>query len=99
MLEDQVWMGANDRDPTVGLSNEGDWIWNSGNNAVQFWEGNENGSAVMNRYEDWAAGEPNNDGNEDCGALSFNQYHWDDRNCSNMYANFVCEATIPVARN
>ena len=54
----------------------------------------------MNRYEDWAMGEPNNDGNEDCGVLSFNhEYHWDDRACSNMYANFVCEAAIPVAGN
>jgi lectin-like protein len=100
MLEDQVWMGANDRDPAIGLGNEGEWIWNSGSTAVQFWEGNENGSPVMNRYEDWAAGEPNNESNEDCGALSSNhEYHWDDRACSNMYANFVCEATIPVARN
>jgi hypothetical protein len=96
-LEDSVWMGANDRDPTLGLTNEGTWVWGSANNAVQFWKGDEEGSAVMNRYQNWAEGEPNNDGNEDCGAFvaSFD-YQWDDRACANTHDNFVCESTAPA---
>ncbi|HEX6765023.1 MAG TPA: C-type lectin domain-containing protein [Polyangiaceae bacterium] len=99
-LQDQVWMGANDRDPTVGLSNEGDWVWGTANNAVQFWNGAENGSPVMNRYNDWAGGEPNNMGNEDCGVFSADHdFHWDDRMCNNMYPNFVCESGVAITPN
>jgi hypothetical protein len=92
MLEDQVWIGANDRDS--GLSNnEGEWIWGTANNAVQFWDGDESGDPVSNRYNDWADGEPNDEGNEDCGVLASNHdYHWDDRACAETYANFVCES-------
>lgn len=99
MLEDQVWMGANDRDPTLG-SNEGEWVWGTANNATQFWDGDENGDPVMNRYSNWASGEPNNQGNEDCGVLSSNHdYQWDDRVCTNQYLNFVCESTAAVTAN
>ena len=96
-LEDQVWIGANDRDVTTLQNNEGEWVWGTGNNAVQFWEGDDNGEAVMNRYEDWADGEPNNEGSEDCGVMSFNHdYQWDDRDCSNGYMNFVCESGVAI---
>jgi hypothetical protein len=98
-LEDQVWIGATDRDLTL-QNNEGDWVWGTANNAVQFWDGDEDGEAVMDRYEDWAEGEPNNDGNEDCGALSSNhEYQWDDRNCSDGYMNFVCESGVSSTQN
>ena len=99
-LEDQVWMGANDRDPTLIGSNEGEWVWGSGNNPTQFWDGDEDGMPVMNRYEDWATGEPNNQGDEDCAVLSSNHdFHWDDRVCTNQYLNFVCESTTPATTN
>jgi hypothetical protein len=93
-LEENVWMGANDRDPTLGASNEGEWVWGSAVNAVHFWDGDQDGSPVMNRYQNWAEGEPNDDDNEDCGAFSASfDFQWDDRACSSTYANFVCEST------
>jgi len=99
-LADQVWMGANDRDPPIGQSNEGQWVWGSANNAVQFWQGAENGMPVMNRYENWGTGEPNNQGNEDCGVFSAeHDYDWDDRLCTNMYPNFVCESGVSITPN
>ena len=99
-LEDQVWTGANDRDPALIGNNEGEWVWGTGNNPTQFWDGDENGSPVMNRYEDWAAGEPNNMGDEDCAVLSSDHdFHWDDRVCTNQYLNFVCESTSPATTN
>jgi hypothetical protein len=92
MLEDQVWMGANDRDSGLS-SNEGEWVWGVANNAPQFWDGDESGDPIMSRYNDWADGEPNNGGNEDCGVFASNHdYHWDDRDCTDSYANFVCES-------
>jgi hypothetical protein len=91
-LSDEVWMGANDRDLTL-QNNEGEWIWGSGNDAVQFWDGDEDGEAVMGRYENWASGEPNNGGNEDCGVFASNHdYAWDDRSCTETAMNFVCES-------
>jgi hypothetical protein len=96
MLEDQVWMGANDRDSGLG-SNEGEWVWGVANIAVQFWDGDDDGDPVMNRYNDWADGEPNNDGNEDCGVYASNHdFQWDDRSCTDTYANFVCESLSSV---
>jgi hypothetical protein len=99
-LEDQVWIGANDRDSTLIGNNEGEWVWGTGNNPTQFWEGDEDGMPVMSRYEDWATGEPNNQGDEDCAVLSSNHdFHWDDRVCTNQYLNFVCESTTPATTN
>jgi hypothetical protein len=91
-IEGDVWIGATDRDITLQI-NEGEWVWGGANDAVQFWDGDEDGDPVMNRYENWAAGEPNNDGNEDCGAMTSNHdYAWDDRNCMETSMNFVCES-------
>jgi len=99
-LEESVWMGANDRDPTIGLTNEGTWIWGSANNAVQFWDGDENGEPVMNRYSYWSEGEPNNSGNEDCGLLAAEfDFEWDDRACGDTLPNFVCESSMPATTN
>jgi len=98
-IEDDVWIGATDRDITL-QNNEGEWVWGGANDAVQFWDGNENGDPVMNRYEDWAAGEPNNDGKEDCGAMTSNHdYRWDDRNCSETLMSFVCESGASTTQN
>lgn len=99
-LTDNVWMAANDRDSVLGPSREGTWVWGAANGAVQFWQGDENGMPVMMRYEDWATGEPNNMSNEDCGVFSADHdYAWDDRVCSNTYANFVCESAASITAN
>jgi hypothetical protein len=99
-LEEPVWMGANDRDPTLGLTNEGTWVWGSTNNAVQFWDGDQDGEPVMNRFSDWADGEPNNSGNEDCGLLAPEfEFQWDDRACSDALPNFVCESSASITTN
>jgi hypothetical protein len=92
-LQQAVWMGANDRDATLGNS-EGTWVWGSSFNAVQFWDGGVNGDPVGNRYNDWAEDQPDDDGNEDCGVLSADHdFHWADVACSDEYPNFVCEST------
>ncbi len=59
-LSGQGWIGAND------IDTEGTWIWATGpETGTQFWSGLSNGSSVGGRYENWAAGEPNNASNED----------------------------------
>lgn len=89
---------------------EDEWFW-VGNAAAddgfQFWEGNaeddDDASAVDGAYENWADGEPNNDGGEDCGILSASGSatsgngaanrapgEWDDRECSEPLP-FLCE--------
>ncbi len=42
---------------------EGEWVWVEDD--AQFWQGNENGSAVGGLYNNWNSGEPNNSGGED----------------------------------
>ncbi|HEX6764667.1 MAG TPA: lectin-like protein, partial [Polyangiaceae bacterium] len=72
----------------------------SANNAVQFWDGDQNGSPVMSRYNDWDAGEPNNENNEDCAQwASDHGFHWDDRACTKTYQNLVCETTAAATTN
>jgi hypothetical protein len=100
MLTDSVWMGANDRDTVTPGGREGTWVWGSGNNPVQFWNGDEKGSPVMSRYNDWDEGEPNNLNNEDCGVwASDHDYHWADRACTSTFKNLVCETTAAATTN
>ena len=59
-IQGQGWMGASDAET------EGIWKWMTGPEAgQQFWQGAANGNAVNGLYNNWAAGEPNNQGNED----------------------------------
>ena len=44
---------------------EGDWVWTTGEDVV---------------YTNWAAGEPNDDGDQDCGQIYWNG-EWDDIEC------------------
>jgi hypothetical protein len=82
---------------------EDEWLWIGNGSAFdgfQFWEGNaeddDDAAAVGGAYENWAVGEPNDDGAEDCAVLSvtgseFRQPgEWDDRDCANAVP-FVCE--------
>jgi lectin-like protein len=84
-------------------SDETEWSW-IGNGAAldgfPFWEGDsadDGGEAVDGAYQNWAAGEPNDDNaGEDCGVLSvFGSDNraagqWDDRDCD-IELPFVCE--------
>ena len=54
---------------------EDTWAWSSGE-PVQ--------------YLNWAPGEPNNVGNEDCGQFNWSGIQWNDANCSNALP-FICE--------
>jgi hypothetical protein len=88
-----VYIGASDQD------DEGEWIW-VGAGGFLFWRGGpigDDGEAVGDAYVNWATIEPNNEGNEDCGALSVRGNatrqagQWDDRAC-NQALPFTCEA-------
>ena len=58
-------------------TSEGTWVWSSGDT----WS-----------YTSWTSGEPNNSGNEDCGAILSSAGNWNDVPCANTYP-FVCETT------
>ena len=60
------------------FATEGIWVW-------------ENGS--VSGYTNWNAGEPNDQGNEDCGQM-YQSGLWNDEPCSNTFA-FICEADQP----
>jgi hypothetical protein len=91
-----VQIGASDGD------DEDEWLWIGNGSAFdgfQFWEGNaedDDAAALNGAYENWATGEPNDDGAEDCGVLSVTGNdprqpgEWDDRDCAEELP-FVCE--------
>ena len=58
-------------------ASEGTWVWSSGD----AWS-----------YTNWSSGEPNNSGDEDCGAILSSSGNWNDAPCANTYP-FVCETT------
>jgi hypothetical protein len=73
------WMGASD------IASEGDWKWVTGPElGTSFWSGAVNGTPVDERYNNWAAEEPNDfDFNEDCGQfLASGSGEWNDLPCS-----------------
>jgi len=91
-----VQLGASDAE------DEGEWRW-VGNAAspdgFQFWEGttaDDDGEPVNGAYAAWDDIEPNDQGGEDCGALSVRGGEtrdpgaWDDRACDETLP-FVCE--------
>lgn len=77
-LTDAGWMGASDS------ATENDWKWVTGpETGTSFWSGLSDGSAVSGRYENWADGEPNNAGNEDCAQfLAGGSGEWNDLPCT-----------------
>jgi hypothetical protein len=90
-------IGASDGD------DEDEWRWIGNDSAFdgfQFWEGNseddDDAAAVGGAYENWAAGEPNDASNEDCGVFTVTGNdlrepgEWDDQDCAEEVP-FVCE--------
>ena len=56
------------------LASEGNFVWEGNNNTA---------------YTGWFTGEPNNQGDQDCAAISHYFNAWDDVHCSDNLA-FVC---------
>jgi MYXO-CTERM domain-containing protein len=72
----QYWIGLTDR----GSGNEGNFSWSDGS------------EYTASSYDNWAGGEPNNAGNEDCVTTNYNSPgEWNDNSCF-ATAPFVCEA-------
>jgi hypothetical protein len=79
------WIGGTDQ------ASEGAWTWGPG--GTQFWQGNFNGSAVGGAYTNWALGQPNDFGNQDCLTI-FGDGKWDDEGCSE-HEQYICEDACP----
>jgi len=63
-----VWIGADDR------STEGTWVWNTLTGTEAFWSGDETGSAVGGKYNNWGTesgtqNEPDNSGGQDAAGI------------------------------
>jgi hypothetical protein len=81
----KAWIGATDS------ASEGVWRWTDNND--QFWQGNASGHSVDDLYSNWRAGQPNNNGDEDCAEITSSDYEWYDFSCSNLYS-YICEAHL-----
>ncbi|HSU38117.1 MAG TPA: C-type lectin domain-containing protein [Polyangiaceae bacterium] len=91
-VSDPVWNGASDSSMSSVGSSEGTWVWGSSDNGATFYRDD---SPVSDRYNDWAPGQPDNDGSgtgEDCAVFDpAKNWHWDDVSCSDETSTFVCE--------
>jgi hypothetical protein len=92
-----LWMSANDE------NEEGAWVWGRRPDAEQFFAGNSprgdtGGEAYMDRYHDFASGEPNggDHDDEDCGAFDpESDWQWMDEFCTTLAPGYVCEQPPP----
>lgn len=66
-------------------TSEGTWVWDGSD---PFWMGGAGGATIMNRYANWSAGEPNDDGTEDCAEMK-PTCQWNDAGCGDGQ-RFVC---------
>jgi hypothetical protein len=57
-------------------STEGDWVWSNGDDVT---------------YTNWASGEPNDSGGEDCVQILWSGYAWNDGACGSALP-YICEA-------
>ncbi len=86
------WMGASD------VASEGVWRWVTGpENGTHFWSGTGGGNTEGGNYANWATGEPNDSGNEDCAQfLSGGAGDWNDLPCSGFtLPGYVVEFGAP----
>lgn len=84
------WFGASDS------GTEGTWQWLDGPEAgTTFWIGTAGGTAYG--YENWAGGEPNQSGDEDCSQFYANGSGWNDLPCSSTLNYYVVEYGAPGA--
>lgn len=84
------WFGASDS----GV--EGTWQWLDGPEAgTTFWIGTAGGTAYG--YENWASGEPNQMGDEDCSQFYANGSGWNDLPCNSSLNYYVVEYGAPGA--
>ncbi len=67
------------------LAIESTWVWDGGD---PFWQGGSGGMPSGGRYANWASGEPNNNGAEDCAEMLPNGL-WNDTDCTDGY-RFIC---------
>lgn len=82
------WFGASD------AGTEGDWVWLDGpESGTLFWRGTASGTAFG--YENWAGGEPNQSGDEDCSQFYANGSGWNDLPCSSTLNYYVVEYGAP----
>lgn len=79
-LDGSGWFGASD------VGEEGDWKWVTGpETGTSFWSGlssDNGGGPVASRFSNWASGEPNDAGDEDCAQFYSDGSGWNDLPCT-----------------
>jgi hypothetical protein len=82
-LSGDGWFGASDS------GTEDDWKWVTGPEAgTSFWAGLGDGAPVGGLFSNWASGEPNNSGNEDCAQFYSSGSGWNDLPCDGDYLQY-----------
>lgn len=91
------WFGASD------AATENDWKWVTGpETGTSFWTGLDDGAPVGGLFSNWASGEPNNSGDEDCAQFYSSGSGWNDLPCNGPYLDYYvveygAPGDLPVA--
>lgn len=94
-LNGDAWLGGSDKDV------EGHWNWVTGPEAGtniyngEGWGGANNGVPVSGQYNNWADGEPNQAGEEDCMETYISNGTWNDYPCTTTVSGYVVEYGEP----